>query len=96
MTDVKLSKVQQVVGLLAGMNTDELNEIRTHLNYSLSIASQKKLRRLAPGMKVRFDGGNRGIRTGRVSKINRKTVTVKDDNGVTTWRVAPSLITVVE
>lgn len=59
---------------------------------------QKSLQReaavvFAVNDKVRFDAGRRGIIEGLITKINTKTIQVKQIDGFhTIWKVSPSLL----
>jgi len=45
------------------------------------------------GDKVRFDANRRGMIEGLVTKVNQKTIKVKQTNGLgVTWSVSPSLL----
>jgi len=46
------------------------------------------------GQRVKFESKKRGVISGVITKVNQKTVNVKTET--LTWRVSPSLLTVVE
>ena len=77
-----LAKFMEVIN---GATTAELHEFNRILEQRLHGSFKF-------GDKVRFDAGYRGIKTGKVTKINLKTVSVKTDDGMR-WKVAPTFLT---
>jgi hypothetical protein len=86
------------------LNQTTLNAIRTADQETLSAiikeikARQRSMQQeiatsFTIGDKVTFDARRRGIVEGLITKVNQKTVKVKQTNGLqTTWSVSPSLL----
>jgi preprotein translocase subunit YajC len=72
-------------------SAEELNEIARMMNIRRSHLQEIAGANLRVGDTVTFDAKTRGIVTGKVTKINKKTVKVKATNGVL-WTVTPSLL----
>lgn len=89
---------------MKNLNQTTLKTIRTadHETLNAIIAEIKARQRsmqqeiavsFSVGEKVTFNAKRRGIVEGLITKINQKTVKVKQTNGLgTTWSVSPSLL----
>jgi len=89
-----MSNVQTAVTAIRAMNNDELNQVIEAIKLQRTWLARQQTATLAVGDTVKFQGrGGRKV-VGTVTKINRKTVIVKD--GYTNWRVTASLLTRVE
>lgn len=90
---------QQIALLMNQVNTMSelkyLNEVFRFKWKSLqAVESAKALTGIIPGATVTFKGRGGETITGKVAKINNKSVKVVTDIGVT-WRVSPTLLNVV-
>jgi hypothetical protein len=45
------------------------------------------------GQNVSFHHPKLGLVLGTILRVNRRTITIKSDNGVDRWRVSPSMVT---
>jgi len=75
-------------------NNDELNQIIEAVKLQRTYLSRQTTRSLRIGDTVEFTGRGGRTVTGTVTKINQKTVIVKD--GYTNWKVTASLLKIVE
>lgn len=90
-----MNKVQTAVDAIRNMNNDELNQVVEAIKMQRTWLARTMTRAMAAGDTVEFNARGR-IVTGTVTKINRKTVLVKENNAYTTWKVAASLLKVVD
>jgi len=88
MNDVQTA-IQAIRNIKSSQELDQLIEAfklqRTYL-------ARQSARSLMVGDIVGFDAKSRGYITGRVTKINRKTVLVKDSRTGTQWKVTASIL----
>lgn len=80
--------------ILNKCSNEDLNLVVRMLKARRDSIARMNTATLGRGKKVKFVG-RRGVTvTGTVDKVNRKTVIVKGDDGIT-WRVAGSLLEVL-
>ena len=89
-----MNNVQTAVEAIRNSNNDELNQIIEAIKLQRTWLARTTARALAVGDTVQFTGRGGRTVTGTVTKINRKTVIVKD--GYTNWKVTASMLKVVE
>jgi len=89
-----MNNVQTAVEAIRNSNNDELNQIIEAIKLQRTWLARTTARALAVGDTVQFAGRGGRTVTGTVTKINRKTVIVKD--GYTNWKVTASMLKVVE
>ena len=89
-----MNNVRTAVEAIRNSNNDELNQIIEAIKLQRTYLARTTARALAVGDTVEFTGRNGATHTGSVTKINRKTVLVKE--GYTTWKVTASMLRVVE
>ncbi len=82
-----MADLAKFMELVKGASTAELHEFKSILDRQLRVSFKV-------GDKVRFDAGYRGVITGRVTKVNQKTVSVKADTGMN-WKVHPTFLSKV-
>lgn len=74
----------------------ELSALSKQINSAIKLRYNELLRRKAAsfgvGTRVEFTDKLGNVVTGRILKINPKTVQVRADRTMTTWRVTPSLL----
>jgi hypothetical protein len=81
---------------ISKMSASELNEIVELVKLRRTYISKTVTKTLVIGDNVTFDSGRTyGKVTGKVSKVNIKTVAVKDTHNGLTWKVTASLLTKV-
>jgi hypothetical protein len=86
--------VETAATLIHKMNNDELNRIVEAIKLRRTYLARQKAISFAVGDRVSFAA--RGMQVlGTVTKINVKTVLVKQDNWGTTWKVHASLLSPV-
>jgi len=89
-----MNNVQTAVDAIRNMNNDEINQVIEAVKLQRTWLARTMTRAMAVGDMVEFKGRYGNTERGRVTKINRKTVIV--DAGHTRWKVAASLLSVVE
>ena len=89
-----MNNVQTAVEAIRNSNNDELNQIVEAIKLQRTYLARTTARAMAIGDTVEFDARGRVVR-GTVTKINRKTVVVREQ-GYGQWRVTASLLRVVE
>lgn len=82
-----------VIQNIRKMNNEELNSLVREIKDRRTLLAKNTARGLRVGDIVSFEPRNDNTVTGRVTKINRKTVIVKDSNSNTNWKVTASLLT---
>ena len=89
----------QIRAAIFNATNDELNDIITQIKRRRSQLTEQVSWTFNVNDMVRFDRGARrgGWVTGKVTKVNRKTVKVKVSGGATTvnWTVSPRLLEAV-
>jgi len=89
-----MNNVRTAVEAIRNSNNDELNQIIEAIKLQRTYLARTTARALAVGDTVQFAGRGGKTVTGKVTKINRKTVIV--DEGFTRWKVTASMLRVVE
>ena len=90
-----MNTVQTAVTAIHSMNTDELNQVVEAIKLRRTYLTRQKAAALRVGDRVSFDARGMAV-LGTVTKVNTKTVQVKQDNAYTTWRVHASLLKKVD
>jgi len=88
-----MNQVQTAITAIRGMNNDEINQVVEAIKLQRTFNARATARALTVGDTVSFTGRAGRKVTGIVTKVNRKTVLVKD--GYTTWKVTASLLDTV-
>ena len=89
-----MNRVQTAITEIRNMNNDELNQVIEAIKLQRTYLARTTARAMAIGDTVEFDARGRTIR-GVVTKINRKTVVVREQ-GYGQWKVTASMLRVVE
>ena len=86
-----MSNVQTAVTAIHKMNMDELNRVVAEIKARRTYLTRQQAVTFAVGDRVSFAA--RGMQVlGTVTKVNIKTILVKQDNAYTTWKVHASLL----
>ena len=89
-----MNTVQTAIDAIHKMNNDELNQVIEAIKLRRNYLTRQKAVMFAVGDRVSFAA--RGMQVlGTVTKINIKTIQVKQDNSFTTWKVHASLLSPV-
>jgi uncharacterized protein YkvS len=72
---------------------DELNQIIASVKLRQTFLARQASRSFMVGDIVSFTGRRNATVTGRVTKVNQKTVVVLDNNSSTQWKVTASMLT---
>jgi hypothetical protein len=73
-------------------SNDEINQVIEAIKLKRTALSRSVTRSVRIGDVVSFEG-RRGTVTGKVTKVNRKTLVVDDSRTGTVWKVTASLVT---
>lgn len=87
------NRVTKTVELIYQMNNDELNQVVEAIKLKRTHLAKSVARSVRVGDVVSFDGRGGQTVTGKVIKVNRKTLVVQDSASHTRWRVTASLVT---
>jgi len=72
---------------------DQLNQIIAAVKLRQTYLARQASRSFMVGDIVSFTGRRNATVTGRVTKVNQKTVVVLDNNSSTQWKVTASMLT---
>jgi len=75
----------------AHASIEDIREIETAIRARFDHIDRSAAYEFRVGDTVRFDAKTRGIITGKISKINRKTIKIVADSGMI-WKVSPTLL----
>ena len=84
--------VESVKADISKMSNEQLNEVVASINMRRQRLTKQAIRSVIPGDIVSFETRN-GPVTGKVRKVNRKTVTVGESNSIRSWKVPANLLT---
>lgn len=90
--------VTRAVELIYQMDNAQLNEVVEALKLKRQYLARQATRDVIVGDIVEFDARGRTVR-GKVTKVNQKTLQVREDRGglvATNWKVTASLVRKVE
>jgi len=87
-----MNKVQTAITAIRNMTSDELNQVGQAIKLQRTYNARTATRSLMVGDIVGFDAKTRGYITGRVTKINTKTVAVRCSKTGTQWKVTATLL----
>jgi len=87
-----MTMINTVLDQIQRMDNAELNRVVAAVKAQRTYNARSVTRKLLVGDVVGFDANTRGYITGRVTKVNPKTVLVKDSSTGTQWKVAASLL----
>ena len=83
--------ISEIKSGILGLDSDGLDVITNAINYRRKEVNQEIKNQFNVGDNVRFIGQGDEIR-GTITKINRKYIVVKENEGWTQWNVSPSLL----
>lgn len=86
-----MTMINTVLDQIQRMDNDELNRVVKAVKSQRTYIARTMTRKLVTGDVVSFESRD-GTVTGRITKVNPKTVLVKDSNSNTTWKVTASLL----
>ena len=87
-----MTMINTVLDQIQRMDNEELNRVVAAVKAQRTHNARSVTRKLLVGDVVGFDAKTRGYITGRVLKVNPKTVLVKDSRTGTQWKVAAALL----
>ena len=88
-----MTMINTVLDQIQRMDNAELNRVVAAVKAQRTYNARTVTRKLLVGDVVGFDARTRGYITGRVVKVNPKTVLVKDSASHTMWKVTATLLT---
>ena len=84
--------LEQVKSGILSLTDKEISEVISTINFRRKELNQQVKRQFGIGDRVWFNGRN-GVKVeGKITKINRKNIVVKEDEGWIQWSVSPSLL----
>ena len=87
-----MAMVKTVVDQISRMDIDELNQAIKAIKLRQTYLARQASRSFKVGDTVSFTGRRNAKVTGRVTKVNQKTVVVMDNNSSTQWKVTASML----
>tara|TARA_B110000503_G_scaffold127315_1_gene196909 strand:+ start:136 stop:411 length:276 start_codon:yes stop_codon:yes gene_type:complete len=90
-----MNNVRTAITLIRDMNNDEINQVVEAIKLQRTYNARSATRSLMVGDTVTFDAKTRGVITGKVLKINIKTVQVRCNRTQGLWKVTASALTQV-
>ena len=87
-----ISVMENVKADISKMSNEQLNEVAASINMRRQRLTKQAIRSVIPGDIVSFETRN-GQVTGKVRKVNRKTVTVGESNSIRSWKVPANMLT---
>lgn len=90
-----MNNVQNVITAIHKMDSNELNQVIDAIKLQRNFLTRQKAVTFRIGDTVSFAARGQQV-VGVVTKVNTKTVAVKQNNTFTTWRVHASLLKKVD
>jgi len=87
-----MTMMRTVLDQIGRMDKAELNQVAEAIKLQRTFLTRTATRKLMVGDIVGFDAKTRGYITGRVVKVNTKTVAVKCSKTGTQWKVTATLL----
>ena len=87
-----MNNVQTAITAIRNMTNDEINQVVEAIKLQRTFNARQTARTLTVGDTVSFDARTRGVITGTVTKINRKTVQVRCNRTQGMWKVTASML----
>ena len=87
-----MSNVNTVITAIRNSDRDQLNQIIEQVKLRQTFLARQASRSFVIGDIVSFTGRRNATVTGRVTKVNQKTVVVLDNNSRTQWKVTASML----
>jgi putative ribosome biogenesis GTPase RsgA len=87
------NRVTKTVELIYQMDNDELNQVVEAIKLKRTHLARQITRSVMVGDIVSFEGRGGKTVTGKVMKVNPKTLLVQDSQTMTRWKVTASLVT---
>ena len=87
-----MSNVNTVITAIRNRDRDELNQMIEAVKLRQTFLARQASRSFVIGDIVSFTGRRNATVTGRVTKVNQKTVVVLDNNSRTQWKVTASML----
>tara|TARA_B110000503_G_scaffold61012_1_gene96887 strand:+ start:3673 stop:3948 length:276 start_codon:yes stop_codon:yes gene_type:complete len=87
-----MNNVQKAILAIRGMNNAEINQLVEAIKLQRTYNARDVTRSLMVGDTVTFDARTRGVITGKVLKINIKTVQVRCNRTQGLWKVSASAL----
>jgi len=85
--------VTKATTLIYSMDSDQLNQVIEAVKLKRTHLAKQVARSVVIGDIVSFEGRRGQTVTGKVTKVNQKTVVVRDSNTQIQWKVTASMLT---
>ena len=94
MREIKMSNlVTKTSELIFQMDNDQINQVVEAIKLKRTHLARQVTRSVMIGDIVSFEGRGGRMVSGKVTKVNPKTIIVKDTNSGIQWKVSASLVT---
>lgn len=87
------NRVTKTVELIYQMDNDELNQVIEAVKLKRTHLAKQVARSVLIGDMVQFEGRRGQLIRGQVTKVNQKTIVVRDSATQGQWKVTASLVT---
>ena len=76
-------------------SSDQINQIIDAIKLQQTFVARNAARSVQVGSVVTFEGRRGNTVTGEVTKVNQKTIVVRDSNTQAQWKVTASMVTAI-
>ena len=90
---MKQQTIPEIQAMIMNMDNDEINSIVETIRFRRKQLSSEAKKKFKVGDKVYFVSRKVGKIYGTVEKINRKNILVDQTNGMQSWNVSPTFLT---
>jgi hypothetical protein len=85
--------IEDIINSIDSMGEADLDEVSRAITHRRETLAARAAQAFKPGQKVEFSDKSGKLIRGTVDKVNKKSVSVKqDDNKFIVWRVGPSFL----
>jgi len=92
MTLAQLNKIKS--SILSIDNMEDLNSLIETFNFQQKQIQKNAKAKFKVGQKVKFTDRSGSLVYGKISKINQKTIALRDDVNNINWKVSPSMLSI--
>jgi hypothetical protein len=90
---MKQQTLPEIQAMIMNMDNDEMNSLIETIKFRRNQIQSEAKKLFRVGDKVYFVNKKQGKVYGTVEKINRKYILVDQTNGMMSWRVSPTFLT---
>ena len=86
---------QAVTAIRKLESSDQINDVIDAIKLQQTYVARNAARSVQVGTLVTFEGRRGNTVTGEVTKVNQKTIVVRDSNTQAQWKVTASMVSVI-